>query len=88
MQHSLGLLWDLRKDCFTLNVSDETKPTLKKSTISSLYDPRGFVAPITIHGKSILRELTAANGDWDAPLPQRMEGSWVFGVSNLGVSSI
>lgn len=26
MQRSLGLLWDLKKDCFTFNVSDETKP--------------------------------------------------------------
>lgn len=26
MQYSLGLLWDLMKDCFTFNVSEETKP--------------------------------------------------------------
>ncbi|XP_049918800.1 uncharacterized protein LOC126401515 [Epinephelus moara] len=86
MQRSLGLLWDLKRDCFTFNVSDETKPFTRRgvlSTINSLYDPLGFVAPVTIHGKSILRELTSDNGDWDAPLPQRMEESWVLWRESL-----
>lgn len=79
MQRSLGLLWDLSKDRFTFEVSDESKPFTRRgvlSTINSLYDPLGFVAPVTIQGKSILRELTAENGDWDAPLPPEMEESW------------
>lgn len=72
IQRSLGLNWDLRTDCFLLSVSDEIKPFTRRgvlSTINSLYDPLGFVAPITIQGKAILRELTTENGDWDAPLP-------------------
>nr|XP_024655484.1 uncharacterized protein LOC101465727 [Maylandia zebra] len=79
MQRSLGLLWDLSKDRFTFEVSDESKPFTRRgvlSTINSLYDPLGFVAPVTIQGKSILRELKAENGDWDAPLPPEMEESW------------
>lgn len=66
MQCSLGLLWDPKKDCFTFNVSDETKPFTRRgvlSTIKSLYDPLGFIAPVTIHGISILRKLTADNSD-------------------------
>lgn len=43
------------------------------STINSLYDPLGFVAPVTVQGKAILRELTAENGDWGVPLPPAME---------------
>ena len=90
MQRSLGLLWDLKKDCFTFNVSDETKPFTRRgvlSTINSLYDPLGFVAPVTIHGKSILRELTADSRDWDAPLPQGMEESCVLWRESLGALS-
>lgn len=90
MQRSLGVLWDLKKDCFTFKVSEETKPFTRLgvlSTINSLYDPLGFVAPVIIHGKSILRELTADNGDWDAPLPQGMEESWVLWRQSLSALS-
>lgn len=86
MQCSLGLLWDLGKDCFTFTVSDETKPFTRRgvlSTINSLYDPLGFVAPVTIHRKSILRELTVENGDWDAPLPLELEESWTLWKDSL-----
>lgn len=68
MQRSLGLLWDLRRDCFTFQVPDETKPFTRRgvlSTINSLYDPLGFVVPVTIQGKSLLRELTVENGVWN-----------------------
>lgn len=79
LQRSLGLTWNLQADCFVFSVSKEVKPYTRRgvlSTINSLYDPLGFVAPVTIRGKSILRELTAENGDWDAPLPQAMEEAW------------
>ncbi|XP_017275504.2 uncharacterized protein LOC108249317 [Kryptolebias marmoratus] len=86
MQRSLGLLWDLGRDCFTFRVPDETKPFTKRgvlSTINSLYDPLGFVAPVTIQGKSILRELTVGNGDWDTPLPPEKEESWTLWKDSL-----
>ena len=85
-QRSLGLNWDLQKDSFHFKVSDETKPYTRRgvlSTTNSLYDPLGFVAPITVHGKSILRELTTENGDWDTPLPQEMEVTWASWRSSL-----
>ncbi|KAK7905231.1 hypothetical protein WMY93_017838 [Mugilogobius chulae] len=86
IQRSLGLLWDIKKDCFTFKTSDETKPFTRRgvlSTINSLYDPLGFVAPVTIQGKSILRELTVENGDWDAPLPPEMEETWTTWKDSL-----
>ena len=85
-QRSLGLNWDLQKDSFHFKASDEVKPFTRRgvlSTINSLYDPLGFVAPVTIQGKSILRELTVENGDWDSPLPQEMEEAWTSWRSSL-----
>ncbi len=79
IQCSLGLNWDLHSDCFLFSVCDEVKPYTRRgflSTINSLYDPLGFVAPVTIQGKAILREPTSVNGDWDAPLPNEMEEAW------------
>jgi len=41
-----------------------------------LYDPLGFVAPITVQSKVILRELTENAADWDAPLPLNKQKEW------------
>ncbi len=79
IQCSLELNWDLHTDCFLFSVCDEVKPYTRRgvsSTLNSLYDPLGFVAPVTIQGKGILREPTSVNGDWDAPLPKEMEEAW------------
>lgn len=86
MQHSLGLNWNLHTDCFLFSVCDEIKPYTRQgvlSTINSLYDPLGFVAPVTIQGKAILRELTTESGDLDAPLPQEMEEGWTSWKASL-----
>ncbi|XP_023812156.1 uncharacterized protein LOC111947642 [Oryzias latipes] len=86
IQRSLGLLWDLSKDCFTFRVSDEAKPFTRRgvlSTINSLYDPLGFVAPVTVQGKFILRKFTVNSGDWDAQLPPEMEESWSLWKDSL-----
>ena len=86
LQHSLGLDWNLKTDCFLFNVSSETKPHTRRgvlSTINSLYDPLGFVTPVTVQGQAILRELTAESGDWDASLPSAMEDAWISWRASL-----
>ncbi|KAI2655935.1 Heat-inducible transcription repressor HrcA [Labeo rohita] len=54
MKHSLGLNWDLHTDCFLFGVCDAVKPYTRRgvlSTINSLYDLLGFVAPVTIKAR-------------------------------------
>ncbi|KAK7879264.1 hypothetical protein WMY93_033946, partial [Mugilogobius chulae] len=46
------------------------------ATVNSLYDPLGFVSPITMQGKALLRELTTEQNDWDEPLPAEREEEW------------
>lgn len=58
IQRSLGLIWDLCTDSLLFFVGDEIKPYTQRgvlSTINSLFDLLGFVAPVTIKGKAILR---------------------------------
>ena len=79
IQRSLGLLWDMRTDTFMFQIEDDQKPFTRRgvlSTVNSLYDPLGFLAPITVHGRLILRELTMQADDWDSPLPKDMEIEW------------
>ncbi|XP_028996228.1 uncharacterized protein LOC114849211 isoform X1 [Betta splendens] len=88
VQRSLGLCWDLQTDSFTFSVSAEVKPFTRRgvlSTVNSLYDPLGFVAPIIMQGKAIVRELSSEERDWDAPLPVGKEKMWVSWRDSLKV---
>ena len=86
VQRSLGLDWNPKLDTFSFKVADGDKPYTRRgvlSTINSLYDPLGFVAPVIIQGKFILRELTADNSDWDAPLPAMKQQLWTVWRDSL-----
>jgi len=86
VQRSLGLCWNLQSDSFTYNVSNEAKPFKHRgvlSTVNSLYDPLGFVAPIIMQGKVQLRELSSDERDWDAPLPPEKHDMWVSWKDSL-----
>ncbi|KAK3506434.1 hypothetical protein QTP70_002155 [Hemibagrus guttatus] len=65
--HSLGLSWNVATDSFMIHVSDDDKPFTR-----SLF-PLGFLAPLTMQGKLLLRELTKQGESWDSPLPEDME---------------
>ncbi|XP_075438936.1 uncharacterized protein LOC142481354 [Ascaphus truei] len=79
IQRSLGISWNLKTDTFTFQVAIEEKPFTRRgvlSTVNSLYDPLGFVAPVTIQGKSLLREMSFEKQEWDTPLPPEKRKEW------------
>ncbi|XP_051265175.1 uncharacterized protein LOC127368389 [Dicentrarchus labrax] len=79
MQRSLGISWDVATDEFTFEVSAMEKPYTHRgalSTISSLYDPLGFAAPVSIQGRALLRELTNETCKWGNPLPETKVKVW------------
>ncbi|XP_073763460.1 uncharacterized protein [Danio rerio] len=79
MQHSLGLGWDLSTDQFSFQVEISDKPFTKRgvlSVINSLYDPLGFAVPVSIEGRSILREISTDISEWDTPLPKEKQERW------------
>lgn len=79
VQRSLGLSWNMRTDSFTFQIADSQKPFTRRgvlSTVNSLYDPLGFLAPVSVQGRLILRALTTQAEDWDSPLPKDMETLW------------
>ncbi|XP_026119086.1 uncharacterized protein LOC113098285 [Carassius auratus] len=76
---SLGVSWNVATDTFVFHVSDDDKPFTRRgvlSTVNGLYDPLGFLAPVTIQGRLLLRELTKQGKSWDSPLPEDMEAEW------------
>ena len=79
LQRSLGLGWDVNSDTFLFQLSKDIKPDTRRgvlSTINGIYDPFGFLAPVTMHGKLLLRKLIAQTQDWDEPLPDDLAALW------------
>lgn len=79
VQRSLGVVWDMTKDTFTFTIPESQKPFTRRgvlSTINSLFDPLGFLAPVTIQGRFLLRELVSQGTDWDTPLPDEKFLKW------------
>ncbi|XP_061170947.1 uncharacterized protein LOC133180435 [Saccostrea echinata] len=78
-QRSLGLNWDLQSDSFFFKISNDVKPFTRRgvlSTINSIFDPLGFLAPIIIQGKSLMRNLLQETVNWDEPLPENQSTQW------------
>ncbi len=86
LQRSLGVSWCLKTDCFMFQVSSDVRPFTRRgilSTVNSLYDPLGFVAPVTMQGKALVRELSSDQFDWDTPLPPDKEAQWKAWTDSL-----
>ncbi|XP_021358095.1 uncharacterized protein LOC110453467 [Mizuhopecten yessoensis] len=79
VHRSLGLSWDVTRDIFTYKVSEDDKPYTKRgllSTVHSIFDPLGFVAPVVLGGRLLMREAIHNNDiGWDEVLPYNVEGS-------------
>ncbi|XP_060077584.1 uncharacterized protein LOC132557112 [Ylistrum balloti] len=78
-QRSLGLCWNLESDTFSFKSSMESKPYTRRGvllTINSLCDPLGFLAPVTIKGKTLLRKMVEGIVDWDEPLSADQHSEW------------
>lgn len=79
MQRSLGLNWELESDSFTYRLSKEERPFSKRgllSTINGIFDPIGFVAPVVVSGKILMRETLRGSYNWDDPLPVHLLDKW------------
>lgn len=86
IHRSLGLCWRLKDDTFVFTVPTEEKPFTRRgllSTVNSLFDPLGFISPIIISGKILLRECTPEGVDWDEPLPVNNLQKWKEWQSSL-----
>lgn len=76
----LGLLWDPKGDCFTYKIqTPETSTCTKRLILSiaaSLWDPCGWLTPVTLWAKSIIQTLWTLGLTWDEPIPAEIAKSW------------
>ncbi|KAK3734389.1 hypothetical protein QZH41_006200 [Actinostola sp. cb2023] len=64
IERTLGIMWCIETDCFQFRIVVQDRPLTRRgilSTVCSVFDPLGFVAPLVLVGKQILQELCRQN---------------------------
>jgi hypothetical protein len=78
-ERTLGTVWCIESDTFTFRVELRDKPLTRRgilSSVSSVFDPLGLVAPFILTGRQILKELCDQGADWDDPVPEDVRMKW------------
>ncbi|XP_072025356.1 uncharacterized protein [Amphiura filiformis] len=75
----LGLLWSPQTDRFGFHIKVKERPPTRRgilATVSSIYDPLGFVAPAILPAKQILQNLSKLQLGWDESIPSELLTRW------------
>ncbi|KAL1249119.1 hypothetical protein QQF64_022437 [Cirrhinus molitorella] len=78
-ERALGIKWNIERDCFRFDNTSKDQPATRRgilSTVASIYDPLGFLAPFVLHGKRILQEMCHQGINWDDSLPEALRPRW------------
>ncbi|XP_046141661.1 uncharacterized protein LOC123987780 [Osmia bicornis bicornis] len=80
---TLGVQWNPGQDEFrftTLDFKSLSGAVTKRSVLSSiarLFDPLGWLAPITIAAKILMQDLWILKCEWDSALPVEVRDRWL-----------
>ncbi|KAL6484158.1 hypothetical protein MHYP_G00062030 [Metynnis hypsauchen] len=89
IERALGIKWCVVSDQFHFRVIVDERPLSRRgvlSTVASIYDPLGFVAPFILVEKQILQEMCRDKIGWDEPLSEDLKPrweSWLLDLKNL-----
>ncbi|KAL3989127.1 hypothetical protein ACER0C_013445 [Sarotherodon galilaeus] len=89
IERALGIKWCIVSDQFHFRVIVDERPLSRRgvlSTVASIYDPLGFVAPFILVGKQILQQMCQDKVGWDEPLSEELKPrweSWLLDLKNL-----
>ncbi len=70
MERTLGIPWYVQSDAFGFCVQLDQRPAIRRSilsSVSSVFDPIGFIAPFMLTGKAILQALCRDGYGWMTP---------------------
>ena len=79
IERALGVHWHVESDKFGFHITFKDKPPTRRgilSTIGSIYDPLGIVAPVLLPGKMILQDLCREKADWDDEISETYRHRW------------
>lgn len=73
IERALGVLWCIDSDTFRFRIQVKEKPFTRRgilSTVCSVYDPLGFLAPFILPAKILMQQLIKAKLGWDEIIPE------------------
>lgn len=73
IERALGVQWFVESDEFHFKAELKDRPLTRRgilSTVSSIYDPLGLIAPFLLQGKKILQVICKDGSHWDDPVPE------------------
>lgn len=79
VERALGLQWCVETDTFKFRMEMKQQPLTRRgmlSVTSSVYDPLGLLAPITLTAKIMQQELCRRKCSWDEELPSDLLRQW------------
>ncbi len=84
---ALGVVWDLETDSFQVKTQNKKQNVLTRrgvlSTMASVFDPLGIVAPFILTAKIIFREATRRHQGWDHQLDPDLANKWIRWLKDL-----
>ena len=86
VERALGLGWNVDADVFCFKADLKERPFTHRgmlSTVMSVYDPLGFLAPISLQGKRLLQLLCVQGLGWDDPISSDMASQWQSWLSDV-----
>ncbi len=78
VEQALGVCWCVESDTLQFLIQLKDQPCTRRgilATISSVYDPLGFIAPVMLVGKKILQDICNTQ-DWDEPVSETTRMRW------------
>ena len=79
IERLLGVVWCVESDTLQFRIIVDSKPFTRRgilSTVSSIYDPLGFVGPFVLEGKRILQYMCQSSYGWDSPIADEILPWW------------
>ena len=76
----LGIAWDKTNDTLIIKIPVLETAATKRGMLkylASIYDPLGFLSPITLQGKLIFRDVCDEKYSWDKPLEGQILQRWM-----------
>ena len=87
-ERALGVLWAVESDVFGFHVNVPEKPATRRgilSVVSSVYDPLGMAAPVTLNGKMRVQDLCCLKLGWDDCIPDDVSTRWQQWLQTLQI---
>ena len=87
-ERALGVRWSMQSDSLHFQMTIKNRDVTRRnilSTVSSIFDPLGLIAPITLTGKLVLQELCRQKLDWDEKVPEALGQSYLSWLTDLNL---